>query len=325
MPKFNLKHITRYTYPSPIRESANQIMLFPFDDDFQEVKKHELLITNQPNVEVFNDYFGNKVGIFSIAKPINELLIQSKIEIIVNPVKTPTDTVPASHQWDELKLLKNQFPFIDFLWQDRFEMEHELLEVTDTIHNPDITPFEVAQKLSAFVFETFEYKKGITDVETEVNEIWKIKAGVCQDFAHILLAMLRIIGIPARYVSGYICPKNHELRGEGATHAWVEAYLPSDGWIGLDPTNNCVASDRHIRLAIGRNFGDCTPVKGTYKGSTEHTLEVSVTIENDMIKSEEEQIVPVFSYQIHRPGPQDNSYRMFMEMQQQQQQQQQQQ
>jgi transglutaminase-like putative cysteine protease len=202
-------------------------------------------------------------------------------------------------------------------------MEHELLQVTDSIHNPDITPFEVAQKLSAFVFETFEYKKGITDVETEVNEIWKIKAGVCQDFAHILLAMLRIIGIPARYVSGYICPKNHELRGEGATHAWVEAYLPSDGWIGLDPTNNCVASDRHIRLAIGRNFSDCTPVKGTYKGSTEHTLEVSVTIENDTVKTEDDQIPPVFSYQIHRPGPQDNSYRMFMEMQQQQQQQQQ--
>jgi len=296
-------------------------MLFPFDDNLQEVKKHELLITNQPSVEVFTDYFGNKVGIFSIAKPIHELQIQSKIEVIVNPVKLPADNIRAKLQWDELELLKNQFPFIDFLWQDEFETEQELNEVVKTLRSSEGSPFAIAQRMAAFVFENFEYKKGITDVETEVNEIWKIKAGVCQDFAHILLAMLRVTGIPARYVSGYICPKNHELRGEGATHAWVEAYLPFDGWIGLDPTNNCVANDRHIRLAIGRNFGDCTPVKGTYKGSTEHTLEVSVTIENDHTGSEDDQVVPIFSYQIHRPGPQDNSYRMFMEMQQQQQQQ----
>jgi transglutaminase-like putative cysteine protease len=157
-------------------------------------------------------------------------------------------------------------------------------------------------------------------VETQVDEIWKLKAGVCQDFAHILLVMLRIVGIPARYVSGYICPKNHELRGEGATHAWVEAYIPFHGWIGLDPTNNCIASDRHVRLAIGRSFTDCTPVKGTYKGSSAHTLEVSVSIENGTVKSEEEIATPVFSYQVHNPGhpSTDNSYRRFMEIQQQQ-------
>jgi transglutaminase-like putative cysteine protease len=130
--------------------------------------------------------------------------------------------------------------------------------------------------------------------------------------------MLRIVGIPARYVSGYICPKGQELRGEGATHAWVEAYIPFHGWIGLDPTNNCIASDRHVRLAVGRNFTDCTPVKGTYKGSSEHTLEVSVTIENGRSGAETEEVLPVFSYHVHNPGGTDNSYRRFMEIQQQQ-------
>jgi transglutaminase-like putative cysteine protease len=127
-----------------------------------------------------------------------------------------------------------------------------------------------------------------------------------------------MVGIPARYVSGYICPKNHELRGEGATHAWVEAYIPFHGWIGLDPTNNCIAGDRHVRLAVGRHFTDCTPVKGTYKGSSAHTLEVSVTIENGQPVPATENLTPVFTYQVHNPGVPDNSYRRFMEMQQQQ-------
>jgi transglutaminase-like putative cysteine protease len=132
--------------------------------------------------------------------------------------------------------------------------------------------------------------------------------------------MLRLVGIPARYVSGYICPKGQELRGEGATHAWVEAYVPYHGWLGFDPTNNCIASDRHVRLAVGRSFTDCTPVKGTYKGSSEHKLEVSVTIDNGLDTTSETK-TPVFTYQVHNPGVQagsDNSYRRFMEMQQQQ-------
>jgi transglutaminase-like putative cysteine protease len=119
--------------------------------------------------------------------------------------------------------------------------------------------------------------------------------GLC---THVLV-MLRMLGIPARYVSGYICPKNHELRGEGATHAWVDAYIPFHGWIGLDPTNNCIVNDRHVRLAIGRNFSDCTPVKGTYKGSSEHTLEVSVSLK--MVRPIMNQYsTPVFSYQVHK-------------------------
>ncbi len=129
--------------------------------------------------------------------------------------------------------------------------------------------------------------------------------------------MIKIVAIPACYVSGYICSDNDELRGAGATHAWVEAYIPFHGWIGFDPTNNCIASDMHIRLAIGRSFTDCTPVKGTYKGSSEHTLEVSVSIENGSPKNEDFVETPVFSYQVHNPGVTDNSYRRFMEMQQQ--------
>lgn len=318
MPEYHIKHITRYSYPSPVIDSANQVMLFPVNDEQQEVKKHDLIISHQPATEVFTDYFGNKVGIFSIVKPHTELTIESVIEVIVKATQLPGNEIPPETQWASLAEVREQFPYMDFMLQESCEAHDEIAGVVTATVNANAGPFASARSMSAYVYEHFEYKKGITSVETKVDEIWQLKAGVCQDFAHVLLVMLRIAGIPARYVSGYICPKNHELRGEGATHAWVEAYIPFHGWTGFDPTNNCIASDRHVRLAVGRSFTDCTPVKGTYKGSSEHTLEVSVVIENGSGEKGDKESTPVFSYQVHNPGVADNSYRRFMEMQQQQ-------
>ena len=322
MSKYRIKHITRYTYPSAVIDSANQVMLFPLNDAQQEVKKHDIVITHQPLVEIFIDYFGNQVGVFSVIRPHAELTIQSTIDIVTEEIQLPKDDTDYKTQWEILHAAPEQAPFLDFLALGKFNSFSEIMTLASSMIKESATPFEVSKSLSSYVYDNFEYKKGITNVETKVDEIWKIRAGVCQDFAHVLLVMLRIIGIPARYVSGYICPKNHELRGEGATHAWVEAYIPFYGWIGLDPTNNCIVNDRHVRLAIGRNFSDCTPVKGTYKGSSEHTLEVSVTIANGSPNKEDDPVTPVFSYQVQNPGVSDNSYRRFMEIQQQQQQQQ---
>lgn len=318
MPEYHIKHITRYTYASPVIDSANQVMLFPINDLQQEVKKHDLLISHHPSVEVFTDYFGNQVGIFSLIKPHTELRIQSKIHVITSEVSLPEDNTPAETQWENLSMIREQFPYMDFMLLENFNVHDEVVTLVNSMTSDNSTPFASAVKMSDFVFTNFEYKKGITSVETGVDEIWQLKAGVCQDFAHVLLVMLRLAGIPARYMSGYICPKNHELRGEGATHAWVEAYIPFYGWLGLDPTNNCIVSDKHVRLAVGRSFTDCTPMKGTYKGSSEHVLEVSVLIDNGDEKREEEEASLVFSYQVHNPAVTNNSYRRFMEMQQQQ-------
>ncbi len=318
MSKYRIKHITRYSYPSPVIDSANQVMLFPIDDAQQEVKKHDLIVTHQPSVEIFTDYFGNKVGIFSIIKPHSQLTIESIIEVIVQEVQLPANDTAPETQWDNLATIREEFPYMDFMLLEHCECHEEITGVVQSFMNETITPFAIAEQMSAYVFSNFEYKKGITNVETKVDEIWKIKAGVCQDFAHVLLVMLRIVGIPARYVSGYICPDSDELRGAGATHAWVEAYIPFYGWLGVDPTNNCIVGDKHVRLAIGRSFTDCTPVKGTYKGSSEHTLEVSVSIEDGSPKKIDTPVTPVFSYQVHNPAVPDNSYRRFMEIQQQQ-------
>ena len=320
MAEYHIKHITRYTYASTVIDCSNQVMLYPVNDSLQIVKSHELKITGDPLVEVFTDFFENKIGVFSIIKPHNELMIESDIIVSTTPVISPVDNMPAAEQWEELKKICGIFPYMDFMHREKFAADEEIKQLFAGTVNINLTPLVNANALSEYVFTNFEYKKGVTTIETKVEEILKLKAGVCQDFAHILLVMLHMIGIPARYVSGYICPKNHELRGEGATHAWVEAYIPFFGWLGLDPTNNCIVSDRHVRLAIGRNFSDCTPVKGTYKGSSEHTLEVSVIIDNGQAQSQnEKEATPTFSYTSQNPAVTNNSYQRFLEIQQQQQ------
>ncbi len=201
----------------------------------------------------------------------------------------------------------------------------EVKQMLQEIVTEEQTPLQNSINLSGYVYNNFKYEKGITSVKTKLDAVWKMKGGVCQDFAHILVEFLRMIDIPARYVSGYICPKNKELRGEGATPAWVEVCVPYYGWLGLDPTNNCIVNDRHIRLATGRNFADCTPVKGTYKGSGEHTLSVSVEIKNGTARSNDDKpSIPKFSYHAKNPGEPINSYRYYLEVQRKQQQQQQQ-
>lgn len=321
MPYYKIKHLTRYTYSSAVIDCANQIMLYPVIDERLDVKEHTINITHKPEVEVFPDYFGNRVGVFSVVKPHTELLIESIAEVITQPVLVPMDETPAEEQWKHLQDIKYDAAFIDFLTKETFPSYDDLKNTLQGIINYNDKPLKNALVLSEYVYDNFTYQKGVTSIETPMEDVWKLKAGVCQDFAHMLLNVLRMAGIPARYVSGYICPKDTGVRGEGATHAWVEAYIPFYGWLGLDPTNNCIVTDGHVRIAIGRNFNDCTPVKGTYKGSGEHTLEVTVNIEtNQPRKTLEPSALPNFTYAVKKAEIPINSYRHYLDMQQQQQQ-----
>jgi len=278
MPKFKIRHITKYVYEGSVRDSANQIILYPLRDEYQEVLQHHITVTGHVPIEVHLDYFGNQIGTFTHSHPHQSLVIDSNMVVVTHDRKLPDDKTPAEQQWNELATLKNQFQFIDFLKQESFTGIDEVIVIIDRLKAKNITPLMSAVELCSFVFKNFNYKKGITTVESTLDEIWKIKSGVCQDFAQILLAMLRLMNVPSRYVSGYICPNKNGMRGEGATHAWVEVYIPFYGWLGIDPTNNCIVNDTHVRLAVGKNFSDCSPVKGTYRGTAEHTLEVVVTV-----------------------------------------------
>ena len=323
MPRFSIHHVTKYTYEGPVRDSANQIVLFPIKDACQEVLKQELTITGDPLVDIYKDYYGNEVGAFTNAEPHTALTIDSRLEVITKPRPALVDEAPAAEQWTQLLQLRLLVPYIDFLKQEVFAALPELLDSARPEEMKSLTPLQAARQLKTYVFDNFKYIKGVTTVESTLDEIWKLKAGVCQDFAHILLVLLRHIHIPARYVSGYICPNKNGMRGEGATHAWIEAYIPNNGWVGLDPTNNCLAGDQYVRLAVGRNFSDCSPVKGTYKGTAGHVLEVGVSVsyENGKVSEEPETATVLTAQPVRNGGGEQNSYRRYMEMMQQQQQQ----
>ena len=303
MPRYRIHHRTRYTYTTPARESANRIILFPQPDNFQEVIKHELNITGDPVVYTYTDYFGNTTGNFNLNIPHSEMIIDSRLLVQTQARLIPADDVTAKEQWQELYATDIDKEYIDYLRLENFSGSGEIASMLESIKCTDCTPFQMIVQLNEWVFHTFKYIKGITNVESSLDDIWKLKAGVCQDFAHVLLAMLRMVRIPARYVSGYICPQDGTLRGVGATHAWVEAYIPYFGWLGIDPTNNCITNDKHVRIAVGRNYNDCSPVKGFYKGSQEHHLDVLVAVEfedghvtegfSEIDFSDAERIVPV--------------------------------
>ena len=240
----------------------------------------------------------------------------------------PGNDIFPAQQWEDLKQLRYMVPYIDFLRLEHFEGFNDLKALVEAEKSKDDTPYQAVLRFSRYVYDNFQYIKGVTSVETTMDEIWKLKAGVCQDFAHILTLMLRLVGIPARYVSGYICThRSTTMRGEGATHAWAEAYIPDYGWLGIDPTNNCIANEMHVRLAVGRNFLDCSPVKGVYKGASEHRLDVSVAVGYEDDAPSMHQPGEFIDMPEHKPVTTfpKNSYQRYMEMLLQQQQQQQQQ
>lgn len=277
MAVFKIVHITKYQYNWPIKESINEIRLFPHHFENQEVLQYQLLITHNPDVDISVDYYGNRMGNFNVLDTHTEMTIESRMLVRVNhSLKIPEIDATSVNDIREDK--EKSISLLRLCYIDNIEKQNEIEKILREINIENKSIIEIAQQCNAYVFENFTYTKGITNIETTVDEILTLKKGVCQDFAHILLQLLRTAGIPSRYVSGYICPNESGFRGEGATHAWVEIYTPTQGWLGLDPTNNIWTMDNHVRLSVGRNFSDCTPIKGTFKGLARQTLSVCVSI-----------------------------------------------
>ena len=278
MAVFKIVHSTKYQYNWPIKESINEIRLFPYNFENQDVLKFELNITNNPNVDISQDRYGNRVGNFNTLEVHSEMAIETRMIVRVNhSLKIPeidTTTVQdlAVEKEKSIELLRLSYP-------EDIEKQNKIISILNKIKYKDKPVIEIARLCNQYIYSNFSYTKGITNIETTLDEVLQHKKGVCQDFAHVLLQLLRTAGIPSRYVSGYVCPNKSGLRGEGATHAWVEIYTPTQGWLGIDPTNNIWTMDNHIKLSVGRNFTDCTPVKGTFKGLAKQKLSVSVSVE----------------------------------------------
>lgn len=277
MPIFKIQHITKYEYNKPVKESANEITIFPYQCKEQEILQHELIITNQPDVYIYTDYWGNQIGMFNLLSPHMTLVIESLLTIhtlLPEPISLNFQSGMEELGQDvkgKLQLLKLSTP-------DNILLGHNIDDIIDSIQPADKSIVQIVEKCCTYIFKHFKYIKGITNIETTVDEILQLQSGVCQDFAHVLLQILRTLHIPCRYVSGYICPNKNGMRGEGATHAWVEAYIPGYGWAGIDPTNNVWVTNTHVKLAVGNHFSNCTPVKGTFKGQARQKLSVYVSV-----------------------------------------------
>jgi transglutaminase-like putative cysteine protease len=275
MSVFKIHHITKYEYERPVKESVNEIKIYPLSIPAQQLIDQQIQISNNPEIFEFVDYWGNKTGNFTITQPHQSLSIESKLIIETKPLQLELvpDLVVTNLKYNVQDLQLLQYRTLEIVQQENW-----LASNVADLYTPDATILSLIFSCNEFIYKNFRYIKGITTIETTVDEIITQQAGVCQDFSHLLLALLRRMHIPARYVSGYICPNKNGMRGEGATHAWVEAYIPSYGWLGVDPTNNCWAGNHHVKLATGRDFKDCTPVKGTFKGASKQALSVYVSV-----------------------------------------------
>jgi transglutaminase-like putative cysteine protease len=277
MPVFKIHHITKYQYDRPVKESVSQVRIYPLDDPGQHLRNFDLRISGDPEVAVFNDFYGNKVGDFSLLQPHQELVIDSRFAIETS-VREEAAFRTKMKVDQLLPLMEKDLNLLRLREPERIAEQWVIDNILKDLNLQDKSISEMVWACSEFIYSNFRYEKGITSVETTVDEILDHRSGVCQDFAHVCLQMLRTLGIPARYVSGYICPNKSGLRGEGATHAWVECWIPEHGWVGIDPTNNVWVNGYHVKLATGRDFNDCSPVKGTFKGIALQMLSVYVSV-----------------------------------------------
>ncbi|MVT09010.1 transglutaminase family protein [Chitinophaga tropicalis] len=277
MPIFRIHHITRYEYDRPVKESVNEIRIFPYQCPDQEILQHDLIITGQPEVKIFDDYWQNRTGTFNLLPPHKVLSIESKL--LVRTTASSQLKINFHSSFDQLKQEREgQLQLLEMALPDIIRSQEAIDNIITVIYQPGKSVAAMAEHCSEYIFKNFKYIKGITNVETTVDELMQHRAGVCQDFAHLMLHILRSCQVPCRYVSGYICPNKDGMRGEGATHAWVEAWIPGYGWAGIDPTNNVWVTNKHVKLSVGRDFKDCSPVKGSFKGPARQKLSVFVAV-----------------------------------------------
>ena len=287
--KYTIQHTTAYTYLEPVSLCHNIARLVPRNTPGQICKNTNIQIDPQPDrVNEYEDFFGNKVIYFSIEKEHWELTVTVTSEVERNVSVQQKMQDYRNITW---KIIKEELLTGD---ADAVEIKQYVFETPMTLWDEEIVNyalesfkpgrpvFEAAEELTRRIYQDFEYKPGYTTIATPLSLVMQERKGVCQDFAHLAIACLRSVGLPARYVSGYIetlSPEGIEkLIGTDASHAWFSVYIPEMGWTDFDPTNNCLVSDQHITIGWGRDYSDIAPLEGIILSSGSHELSVSVDV-----------------------------------------------
>ena len=279
--RYSLRHVTRFSYETPITESVMEARMQPRSDGYQRCLHFALTPSPSARVMMYQDHDGNTVHFFDI--PARHARLTLTAEALVEC--TPSPLLPdhlSLDVWDDLDALADSGERWEYLTPSVFTRASPLLDDFArelTLERGD-DPLSTLRRMMREISARFEYKPHSTRVDSPIDEALEARRGVCQDFAHIFIALARPLGIPTRYVSGYLYrdAASHDRSTDGATHAWVEAFLPEVGWIGFDPTNNLIAQDRHIRVAVGRDYADVPPTRGVYKGVTAVRSELGVAV-----------------------------------------------
>lgn len=286
---YRATHITQYSYEGPVAQCVSEARLKP--RTFAGQKLHEWHMTVDPEpvrIEQRRDYFGNDVTAYTVMRPHDRFTTTSTSIVEVLPraeSETESGSALPKTAWNEVRDRLIAHPSDDelaayeFAFDSPFVAAHPaLLEYGRATFTPDRPLAEAAHELSHRIHTEFKYQPKSTSIDMPLIQVLKQRQGVCQDFAHIMIGVLRSWGLAARYVSGYL-RAGANFQGAQASHAWVAVYIPEYGWLPFDPTNDVIPAEGHVTVAWGRDYADVTPVKGVALGGGRQTVEVEVHVE----------------------------------------------
>lgn len=326
---YSIRHLTRFQYSQPICETLMETRMHPRTDPNQRCLHFALSVSPRCQVFSYRDHMGNSVHHFDIPVEHNTLVIIADSLIEMQTAAPVPERLDAT-DWHLLDELVSQGDYWEMLVPSHFTRPTPRLQAL--AHQLEISrrddPLSLLREINARLHDFFEYTPESTRVDSLIDEAIEQRKGVCQDFAHTMIALVRPLGIPCRYVSGY----QHHYREEEhqeplASHAWVEAFLPHLGWVSFDPTNNLLVHESHIRTAIGRDYADVPPTRGVYRGNGTEELHVAVQVtEHETAPSVDQnwQIPEDWSIHVERaqePLPQPSPIQQMQQLEQQQQQQ----
>ena len=291
---YDISHRTTYRYGAPVAQSHHVLHLAPRETPHQVIRRHSLMLEPAPTSRVdLADYFGNPMSILTIEVDHRESVMHARSTIEVRP--PPPVDLAASSAWETVRDLAANPATAT---ADGATAPLEVAELAcrsrhtqpfAAIHDYAVASFpagrpmlEAVWDLTARINEEFAFDATATDISTPLARVLEQRRGVCQDFAHLALACLRVMGLPGRYISGYLLtrppPGQPKLQGADASHAWIAAWAPESGWIEFDPTNKVIPAGEHIAIAWGRDFEDVSPISGVLLGGGDHSVSVAVDV-----------------------------------------------
>ncbi|MGA9859524.1 MAG: transglutaminase family protein [Solirubrobacteraceae bacterium] len=281
---FAIRYLTQYVYDGDVVDNLNALRVKPHGNGRQRCDEFGVRLTPEVRLHRHTDYFGTEVVEFEVSRPHRHLTIDVRAR-----VSTKASVEPPQSTWEALIDPSYREAGGEFLLQTDDAPDHPAMQELISTTGAASSPLATLQLCSELIADRFEYRRGATYVDSRIADLLEAGAGVCQDFVHLGLSLLRHHGIAARYVSGYLFATGAEPADESVevdTHAWLEALLPVGGggsdsepvWVGADPTNRCLAGETHVKIGHGRHYADVPPIKGVYRGAANARLKASVTM-----------------------------------------------